>query len=678
MVGASGVRERKGARAIDAAGPGLYVLKTGEFAKDSPGVPKLSSIVAFVCLAAVPFFAVRGEVITLDGAKRGKTFEGLGALSAGASSRLLFDYPEPQRSEILDFLFKPNFGAALQHLKVEIGGDVNSTDGTEPSIARTRGEFADPRPEYFNRGYEWWLMKEAKKRNPDIVFDALQWGAPGWVGNGKLFSQDNADLIAAFIRGAKKYHDIDISYCGIWNERPYDAEWIKLLRRTLNKAGLENVQIVAADEVNKWTIADKMAGDPQLREAVQVIGTHYPRFDAPAIAHSFGKPVWSSEDGPWSGRWDASGVAAGPLMQLYNRNYIVGKMTKTIIWSPVTAYYDILTYPGSGLMRANQPWSGHYEVQPGIWITAHTTQFFQPGWKYLDGACGFLWGGGSCVAAVAPDGKAFSVVVETLRAKQSQPLKFRIAGGLAGDRVRVWRSDAQQQFVRQPDESVTDGAFEITVDPDAIYSLTTTDGQRKGETVIPASAPMPMPYFEDFSSYESGRTPRWISDIFGVFETGKAEDGRACLIQKIPERGISWKNDATPVTLVGETSWSDYEVSCDVLADFKKHAAIFGRITKVPNENTVPEGYTLRIASDGKWQLNAFDKKLASGRVDLPPGRWCLLALRMQGERITASIDGKEVAAVSDKTYTSGPVALGCDYEPVKFTALQVTAQAKR
>ncbi|CAL1157653.1 unnamed protein product [Cladocopium goreaui] len=51
-------------------------------------------------------------------------FEGLGALSAGASSRLLQDYPEAQRNEILDLLFKPQYGASLQVLKVEIGGDT--------------------------------------------------------------------------------------------------------------------------------------------------------------------------------------------------------------------------------------------------------------------------------------------------------------------------------------------------------------------------------------------------------------------------------------------------------------------------------------------------------------------------------------------------------------------------
>ena len=31
------------------------------------------------------------------------------------------------------------------------------------------------------RGYEWWLMAEAHKRNPQIVLEILPWGAPRWV-----------------------------------------------------------------------------------------------------------------------------------------------------------------------------------------------------------------------------------------------------------------------------------------------------------------------------------------------------------------------------------------------------------------------------------------------------------------------------------------------------------------
>jgi galactosylceramidase len=60
------------------------------------------------------------------------TTSGVGGLSGGGGcSRLLRDYPEAQRSDVLDFLFKPSFGAALHILKVEIGGDAQSTDGTE-------------------------------------------------------------------------------------------------------------------------------------------------------------------------------------------------------------------------------------------------------------------------------------------------------------------------------------------------------------------------------------------------------------------------------------------------------------------------------------------------------------------------------------------------------------------
>src|SRR5208337_3240569 len=117
------------------------------------------------------------KLIQLNTNSPGRVFEGIGAVSAGASSRLLRDYPEPQRSQILDFLFQPKFGAGFQHLKVEIGSGENSTCGSEPSHAITREELADPKP----RGYEFWLMAEARKRNPGMFLDCLPWAYPHWV-----------------------------------------------------------------------------------------------------------------------------------------------------------------------------------------------------------------------------------------------------------------------------------------------------------------------------------------------------------------------------------------------------------------------------------------------------------------------------------------------------------------
>lgn len=69
--------------------------------------------------------------ISLDSASAMHRYDGHGALSAGASSRLLWDYVEPSRSQVLDYLFNVSFGASLHMLKLEIGGDGQSTDGTE-------------------------------------------------------------------------------------------------------------------------------------------------------------------------------------------------------------------------------------------------------------------------------------------------------------------------------------------------------------------------------------------------------------------------------------------------------------------------------------------------------------------------------------------------------------------
>ena len=144
-----------------------------------------SALAAGAAAAAAPPPLAQDVRVSLDGAAALHTFDGNGALSAGASSRLLWDYPEPQRAQILDFLFKPSFGAALSILKVEIGGDAQSTDGTEPSHMHTRDDLS------CTRGYELWLIQQAKARNPSIKTYGLSWGVPGWVGNGSYYSADN-------------------------------------------------------------------------------------------------------------------------------------------------------------------------------------------------------------------------------------------------------------------------------------------------------------------------------------------------------------------------------------------------------------------------------------------------------------------------------------------------------
>ena len=258
------------------------------------------------------------KAIRLDAASPGRVFEGIGAVSAGASTRLLTDYPEPQRSQILDFLFKPKFGAGFQHLKVEIGGGENSTCGSEPSHIITRDELADPKP----RGYEFWLMAEARKRNPRIILDCLPWAYPHWVGN--RFSRDSAEWFAAFLAVARKHYGLEVDWvAAAQNEMGTDLNWIvKDLRPTLDARGFAKVRLQAPDNYGDcWKIFDSLEKYPAASRLVEAVGYHYVdgrqpwqidqkgRRDATEQAKRSGKPLWASEE--WSqsgGQWGDKGA----------------------------------------------------------------------------------------------------------------------------------------------------------------------------------------------------------------------------------------------------------------------------------------------------------------------------------------------------------------------------------
>jgi Glycosyl hydrolase family 59 len=165
-----------------------------------------------------------------------RRFDCIGGLSGGgATSRLLVEYPPSVQEEILDFLFKPNFGASLHMLKVEIGGDAYSTDGSESSHMHSEDDLN------LNRGYEWWLLKEAKMRNPNILTYGLPWAFPGWITDAShdpfRFLDKLTNYTFQWVKGAKEVHGIDIDYLGVWNERGTNREYVLKMRKLLDENG---------------------------------------------------------------------------------------------------------------------------------------------------------------------------------------------------------------------------------------------------------------------------------------------------------------------------------------------------------------------------------------------------------------------------------------------------------
>jgi hypothetical protein len=648
-------------------------------------VASLASVPAGSAPAAVPVAFAK-----LDGSKVGRTFDGIGAISGGGgNSRLLIDYPEPQRSQILDALFKPGVGASLQILKVEVGGDTNSTDGSESSI--------EPRPGRVDcgTGYEWWLMTEAKKRNPDIELYGLAWGAPGWVGGGKqtFFTRRSIRYLVSWL-GCAREHGLRIDYLGGWNERGYDAGWYERLRSALDAARYGAVKIVAADD--GWAVADDLAREPAFARAVDVIGVHYPcsggagggadSCRSPTAARRSGKPLWASEGG------SQSFITGSPAMaRSISRGYLDGRLTAYINWPLAAALYPNLPYPTAGLLVANQPWSGGYSLGSQLWVAAHWSQFTDPGWTFVNGASGYLRGdarNGTYVTLRAPDRSNFSTIVETTTARTVQWIRFAISGGLPTKTMQVWATDVSSAdpstwFRRLEDIQPVDGSFKLVARPGYLYTLTTTTNQRRPITAGRPGGMMSLPYSDDFDGYETGRAAKYLSNMEGDFQIqpcGGHRGGR-CVRQMVTWKPVEWlRTRATPFAILGDWRWRNYRVEVDVLVEAHGAVQLIGHLGRQHGRSPrTIDGLYLHVRDTGGWAIVA--KKGRRGSSTLAHGittplglhRWHRLSLGFDGPVITATIDGRQLASVRDASSTKGQIGIGTDgYQSDEFDNLSI------
>ncbi|WP_249227817.1 ricin-type beta-trefoil lectin domain protein [Kutzneria sp. CA-103260] len=639
--------------------------------------------------------AATSTSITVDGGKPGRVFDGVGAISGGGgNTRLLIDYPEPQRSQLLDYLFKPGYGASLQILKIEIGGDTNSTDGAEASHEHTQGTVD------CDQGYEWWLAEQAKARNPDIKLYGLSWGAPGWVNaTANNFYTTNAITYLTDWLGCAKKHNLSIDYLGGWNERYTGGDttaktWYENLRSALNRNGNASTKVVAAD--NDWSVANDMITDPALWAAVDIVGVHYPcgynsGFSSCGTIGSaqtqLSNPLWASENGS-----EDTNTGAPSVARALNRDYIDARMTSYINWPIIAALYPNLYYATDGMSVANQPWSGHYSIGKTTWVTAQTTQFTRPGWHYIDAASGYLAGGGangSFVTLKSTNNTDYTTVVETMDAAAAQTANVAVTGGLSTGAVHVWATNVNSNnpadwFVRQPDLTPIGGHYTATLQPGHVYTFTTTDPAGvKGTATPPPTKPLALPYRDNFDAAAASTSPQYFSDMNGAFAREACRGrGGSCVQQMAPTAPIHWTGepDKAPYTIMGDAAWSNYTVSVDTMLTQPGTVEILGRVMRQKQNNNGLDAYHLRVADTGAWSIVKTDQNwatttLKSGTTNpLGTNKWHTIALSMQGATLTASIDGQSVGSATDSSFPNGQAGFGVGgYQTDQFDNFAVT-----
>ena len=624
--------------------------------------------------------------IEFDKADTGRIFDGVGAISGGGgNSRLLIDYPAKQRNQILDYLFKPGYGASLQILKLEIGGDANSTDGSEPSVEHAR-EVVN-----CNAGYEFWLAEQAKLRNPNIRLYGLAWAAPGWIGDGNFWSQDMVHYLMTWM-GCARSHGLTIDYLGGWNERGYNKTWYENLHAAL-AAGHYATAVVGDD--SGWDVAKDMSKDPDFAKSVDIIGVHYSCEGGDGgnanSCHSIqeavdtNKPLWDSENGSQD---DDRG--AGALIRAITRGYIDGKMTALLNWPLIAAITSNLPYPTTGLMVAGEPWSGHYSVGQSLWVTAHVTQFAQPGWQFLNNASGYLGEertNGSYISLRSPNGTDYSTIVETTTATVASTITFNFGAGLAGKSLSAWATNLHSTTSEDQFSHITDlhpdaaGKSQFTLQPGYVYTFSTLVAAGKGNGIAPRAHPLTLPYRDNFNHYKIGSEARYASDMQGAFEIHRCAEGRSgnCLQQMAAIKPIEWQDNSDAFTLLGDPSWKNYAASVDVELVKPGVVELIGRAGTQKRPQSHQQGYYFQISDTGAWTIFKSDSEgkhttLAGGSTTaLGTGSWHRIGFSFNEETITASLDGQTVKVLTDRSYRSGQLGMGItSYETDQFDNISI------
>jgi len=712
------------------------------FECDSPGPGLIQAMNAAdgsgsgLCVA--PDAAMTPDYVLDDagGANAGATYDGMGAIAGEGSSRLLVDYDAAVASRILDLLFTPGLMASLDVLKIEIGGDGNSIQGSTPSHRHYQREAPN-----FARGSQAWLAAQAKSRNPALTVVALPWSFPGWLssagaGGGSPFADCvaagpclAANYVVEWVAGVRDALGLVVDIVGTLSDY-WDAasepSYVKTLRQRLDAAGLGAVGIVCGED-GTWACAEAAVLDPALAAAVALFSTHGAGRPSAAAA-ALGKRLWATHR---SSLGEAANLRGAAVLGAELAADAATGFSATLAWGALSACYDGTPEHNNGLVRADSPTSGFFAVTASLAAVAHTSRFVRPGWitlsaakttgggllarggtytmRYTSGAspswalvvCKFLTSGGDAKnGAVAPEYATFQLTGALYPAGPATAYVYVTAYGAVGNRNASFLQSTQNI-------SIAGGHFSLWLDSNTHVTVTNVAPAAPLPVLTPPAAPTAFP--PSFSSDDAwaaapaGASPPLLVDVNGAFEmVVDAVAGRAAR-QMAGAGGAGapftrYGTDTAPHAILGDQQWADVTASTEVfLPPGTGDAALFGVRCSGLHDSTngyvsgmdaMPCAAWLNVSASSWSLVTRLDAEAVvlggGGAGAVAAGTWSPLRIVARGERIVLSAGPMLLASFNSsqspgpRTPRAGFVAIGAGFfgaQPL-FRALRVEASA--
>lgn len=517
--------------------------------------------------------------------ENGLTFKGFGVLSANSTSALLLDYKSQHPDkywELIETLFGGDH-PIMNTVKIEMGNDRNTSTGPNAATMRSRDEYPNVKRE---PGFQ--LAADAQLvAHGDVHLSILRWSRPTWVTNdADQYIWFKNTVLAAYREFGIMVDSInpDTNETSTPNIGLYKSfsGWLRTDAKGYEgastsdpnngfvseeeKALYTSIKTVAADTVGTPPVAFgnamTAAGDPSLRDAVDIVGFHYSSADDSAgnmkkIAEQYDQEVWNSEgqstfsssaDRPNNNASDEQGGfgtqfggtnSALEMANWVTTGFTASRRTLNIFQPAIGSFYDGFQYSSKELVNARDPWSGWMYYDGGLAVLEQFTQFATLGWENDENTAG-IWraipkasgselgtgnppsgaraGGASYTTLAAPDASDFSTVIVN-DSKFSKTYRIAPSGLSLGDdaTAELWETraadsgEAYDANYLQPVGELTpaaDGSYSFTVKPWSTLTFTTLDhatAGADGSLVAKDGYGSSLPSSKEYTDADGGR-----------------------------------------------------------------------------------------------------------------------------------------------------------------------------
>lgn len=332
--------------------------------------------------------------------------DGFGASGAFHMARNLQNAPESLRNEILDLLFSTAKGAGLSIVR-NIIGDGGSwgtpLNGPTPSIEPIEGKW-----NWAGDEGEIWFMRQAAARGCTRYISTV-WSPPAWMktNNNVIHGgldpgkrQAFAEYLAAYVRGYREHHGIDIDAVSPTNEPDvtvnysscyWSGEELRLLVKdhiapTFARQGIRAKLILG--ENSTWSEAPALPSliDPATAPSIDIVATHaylnseegaFPPISSrsgvlPVAAGRLNKTIWMTE----------VSAGGGNITEIVDGLYWAKLLHTHVVENSVTAWFywwAISIYNSRGSLISLDLKNHTFVAPKRLYTIGNYSRFIRPG-----------------------------------------------------------------------------------------------------------------------------------------------------------------------------------------------------------------------------------------------------------------------------------------------------------